>query len=278
MIMLFIYIVMALSWNLISGYCGQIALSHAAFFGIGAYTFALTLVADTHPLIGLILGGITASFFALIISPSLRLGKAYFAAITLLLAEVMRTVMINWRASGGASGLVLEPFPGHTLTNSYLGALLLMTSTLVATYIIVNSRIGLGFICIRENEYAAAAIGIPVLLYKVIAFCVSGFIAGVAGSYYASYILYIEPYSAFSFSWLGSAAFSCLIGGVGSLIGSIIGASIYLLVSEMFLGFGAFSTLIIGILIIVVVLFFPRGVVGALEKLVKRTFLSSQTK
>jgi len=266
MIMLFIYIAMAESWNLIGGYCGQIALYHASFFGLGAYSFAILLLNNVNPIIGIIFSGIVSSLFALATSPLLKLGKTYFAAVTLVSSEILKTVFINWKEAGGASGLVLPKYSGYSLVNNYFAALSLSLIILFVVFIIVRSRAGLALMCIRENETAAESIGISVFRFKIFALVISGLMAGLAGACYASYFLYILPHSIFSVAWTGVGAFSCLIGGRGTLLGPIIGSSIYLLVSEVFLGFGEISLLVIGLVIVAIVLFAPRGMLGVLEK------------
>lgn len=267
LLVLYIYIILAEGWNLMGGYCGLVVLHHATFFGLGAYACAALLLANISPIIGIIAGGAVSSIFAFVSSPPLlRLSKTYFAAVTLVSSEIFKTVFINIKGLGGASGLVLPKFPEYSLIYCYILGVFLLIICLFTAFIIVKSRIGLAFVCIRENEIAAASIGISTLHFKLLALCIGGFMAGVAGALYTLYFLYVLPHSIFSLAWTGAGAFSCLIGGGGTFLGPIIGASVYFLASQVFLGFGEINLLITGLTIVVVVLFFPRGILGFLRK------------
>jgi len=264
-ILFFIYAILSLSWNILGGYAGQVNLGHSAFFGIGAYTLGLLWLHGTTPIwISFVLAGVMATAFGLVLIPCFKLRGVYFAIGTLALNETLRVIMINWQdVTGGSSGLRLPTPPiGFSLLPYYYLGLGFFIITILISSFLAKSKFGLAFKSIRENEDAALMLGVHTLKYKVLALCVCAFLAGEAGALNAYYITYIEPYSIFGMTWTVCALFGAILGGVATIPGPIIGACIFLALSELFLGFAEVNLLITGGLLIVVMLLFPEGLMG----------------
>jgi branched-chain amino acid transport system permease protein len=261
-ILLFIYMVLAASWNLLGGYTGQLNLGHATFFGVGAYVSAMLHLEGIPDLIGIVLGGVASSIFGMIISPTFRLRGVYFAIGTLALTEAMRAVITNVNALGGASGLRLQDLQGYSKTHYYYIALVILIVSLITIYRVINSRMGMAFRAICGSESAAESLGVNPFLFKVSSLVISAFWAGVMGGFYSAYILYIEPNNAFSLFWTFNPVFAVILGGMGTFLGPIVGALVFVLISELTVGFGKMSSLIVGALLIGVIILVPRGIIG----------------
>ena len=272
-----IYVVCAQAWNLIAGYTGQISLAGNAFFGLGAFTMALLWWYDVtktmyyfDPLL-MFLAGIAPVILAIIIGIPLlsRLKGDYFSFGTLGVALMIEALFLNGgEFTRGAEGIYLESSRFVSLTNYYWVALGLAVAATLAVYILVNTRIGLALKSIREDEVSAASHGINVLKYKMIAFMISAFMAGVAGSLFGYYKFHVEPDGFFSLNWLFYPILMVVLGGTGTIFGPWIGA---FFVGALFaygdIYFGGYHPVFSGVLIILVMLFMPGGIVGLGEKL-----------
>lgn len=268
-----IYIILAVSLNLLTGYTGQVSLGHAAFYGIGAYTSALLAMHFnlSFPVTALA-GGLVAAFFGLLLGlPTLRLNGTYLSIVTLGFCEIMRLIELNWMGlTRGPMGLIGIPFPkifGWTVDNDaeyfYL-ILILVIITIVTINNLIKSRSGRALISIREDELAAEAMGINVLRYKVIAFTVAAFFAGIAGSFYAHYVSFIDPQS-FTFDESIQILSIVILGGMGSNLGAAIGAVILVTIPEMLRGLQEYRMLIYGAVLVIMMLVRPQGLFGNLK-------------
>lgn len=264
---IFMFGALSLSWNLLGGYAGYISFGNVAFFGIGAYTFG-ALMTKLH--LGffpsMIAGGVMAAVFALAIGhPLLRLKGHYFAVATFGIAEAIRGLasLDPMRITGGGKGMTLPIVPGDIRSVSalfYFTMFGLMLACAIVTYLITRSRIGYGLLAIREDEDAAAAIGICTSRYKTLAYVVSALFTGFTGAVYGYWMTYIEPADAFHINISISMVIMALLGGRGTIMGPIIGAFLLELLTELvWRRFLEFHALILGIIIIVVVLFIPKG-------------------
>jgi branched-chain amino acid transport system permease protein len=261
-ILLFIYMILATSWNLLGGFTGQLNLGHAAFFGVGAYVSALFYVAGVSPLIGIVMGGVTGSVFAALASPTFRLRGVYFAIGTLALSEAMRAIVTTIGALGGASGLRLRALEGYEKPQFYYIGLVILLVSLVTTYWVIHSKTGMAFKALCGSEDAAESLGISPFVYKVWSFVISAFWAGITGGFYAAYILFVEPNNAFNIFWTFNPVFAVLIGGIGTFFGPIVGSVLFVLISELTIGFGKMSSLLVGVLLIAVIILAPKGIMG----------------
>jgi len=259
--------VLAESWNLIGGYAGYPSFGHAAFLGLGVYGAAVPMVKFGVPFpVGFLCGGLVAGALALAMGlPALRLRGHYFAIATLGILSVMQQVVINldWLTGGGA-GLSL-PLPSLDVQTFdeviYLVMLAILLATAGFTAWMTRSRLGYGLIAIRENEIAARVMGINTTLYKAAALTASGVFCGFAGATYAYWLTSIEPPVAFDFTYNVLLVVMAFFGGAGTILGPILGALILGVVSEWLRGvLVQYHLLVFGIVIILTVIFAPRGV------------------
>ena len=268
-ILLFLYITITQSWNILGGYTGQISIGQSAFFGIGALSTRLLWMSGVPIFLALLAGGVSAAVLAAMIGlPSLRLRGVYFAIGTLGLAIITRVIIGN--VFPGVSFLPAKYLASYTLTPRYYVALVLMLVTIGVVYLLVNSRLGLGMISVKEDEEAAAATGINTFKCKVLALAVSTFLAGSAGGVYAFYSAAYYYFVPFDLIWSFEPVLIVIIGGAGTIIGPILGAVGYVVLKELFtVTIGQFSVLIFAILFIITVLSLPGGLIEATEKIRK---------
>jgi branched-chain amino acid transport system permease protein len=272
-----INVILAVSLNLINGFTGQFSLGHAGFLAIGAYVsaaFTLYVWSGGGPalalLAALVAGGGAAALAGLVVGiPTLRLRGDYLAIATLGFGEIIRVVILNTDAVGGARGLGGIPVYA-TFASVYAGAVLCV----VSIWRMVYSQRGTAFLAIREDEVAAAAMGIDTTRYKIIAFTVGAFWAGVAGGLLAHFVGYIHTNS---FTFLRSVEIVAMVvlGGLGSITGSILSAAILTLLPEL-LRFGAeYRMVIYSLLLIGLMLVRPSGLMGGTEFLQWRFWRST---
>jgi branched-chain amino acid transport system permease protein len=270
-----VYLTVAQGWNLVAGYTGQISLGQNAFFGLGAYTMAGMWLNG----IGLyfffdftlmIVAGVAPAILALIIGIPLlaRLRGDYFSFGTLGLAQIVNVLFVKGGdLTGGANGVYLDASKFSSMKVYYWVALLVAFLATLLVYLITRSRFGLALKAIREDEISAASHGINVLRYKVIAFMIGAFLAGLAGSIYGYYLFHLEPASVFNMNWLFYPILMVVLGGTGTVIGPVIGAVI---VSAIFaygdIYFGGYHPIFSGLLIILVMRFMPGGIMGLVTK------------
>lgn len=264
--LILINIILAVSLNLIVGFTGQLCLGHAGFMAIGAYISAILTIKVNMPfIVAIILGGLISSFFAFIIGiPTLKLTGDYFAITTLAFCEIIRVVIMNIDYLGGASGLSGIP----TKTNfSY--TYFLAVITIVVIYNLLHSSHGRAMISIRENEIASEAMGVNAFKYKMYAFCIAAFFAGIAGALYAHYLGFIKP-SLFDFLKSIDILTFVVFGGMGSLSGSVIATSILTFLPEGLRGFNELRMIIYPLSLIILMIFRPQGLFGNKEISLKK--------
>jgi branched-chain amino acid transport system permease protein len=264
-----IYMLLNFGLNIAMGYCGQMNLAMAAFWGVGAYASTL-LTVDLGVNIWLALpiaGLVTAILGGLVGLPSLKVRSHYLAIVTIGLAGIINLVLVNEREiTRGAIGITNVPSPsifGFELNNGYRYYYFILVMVALGYLLarqIVDNRIGRNFIAIRDDHTAAQAMGVNIAYYQILAFAISGFYAGIAGSVYAHMINYVSP-DIFAFQSMMFILTMTLVGGMGSLNGSIIG-SLLALVHEFLREFEDFQLVIYGAIVVLCVLFFPGGVVG----------------
>lgn len=260
-ILTLINIILAVSLNLIVGFTGQLCLGHAGFMGIGAYVSAmLTKEANVPFFIAILIGAIIASIFAALIGyPTLRLKGDYFAITTLAFCEIIRVIIMNIDAIGGATGL--KSIPKKTnFTIAFIFAVL----TVVIIYNILHSSQGRSMISVREDEIAAEAMGVNTFKYKMMAFVIGAFFAGLAGALYAHYMGYIQPTT---FNYVKSIDYLTYVvfGGMGSLSGSIIATGILTFLPEVLRSFADYRMIIYPLALIALMIFRPEGLLGDKE-------------
>jgi branched-chain amino acid transport system permease protein len=255
-----IYIILAVSQNLITGFTGQLAIGHAGFMAIGAYMSAFIVVKMNGPVVGgLIFGALVAAFAGVLIGiPTLRLRGDYLAIATLGLGEIVRIIFLNWDYLGGATGFQVPK------SMNWTWAFWLMVLSVVVINNFINSSHGRACISIRENEIAAEAMGINTTKYKVIAFALGAMFAGLAGGIYANYMFFIQP-GTFSFLKSFEILVMVVLGGLGSITGSILGAVIMTVASALLADIPELRMVIIAVLLIIIMIFRPNGILGTKE-------------
>ena len=283
MIMIFLYGLMAQAWNILAGYCGQISLSHAVFFGIGAYSSVYLFVSyHVSPWLGLLVGIVIAMAMAVVIGvPTLRLRGHYFAIATLVIGESVQIVFQRWELVGAASGIWLPIVRENALLNFqfheskipyYYIALAFLGLVCLAVWYLERSKAGFYFRAIREDPEAASSLGVNVSLYRVLAFMISAGFMAIAGTIYAQYVLVIDPETVFPLTLSILVLLMTVVGGVGTLWGPPIGAAVLVSLSEVsriyFGGTGGSVDLIIyGALIVLICIFRPTGLLGIAKDL-----------
>lgn len=256
-----IYIIAAAGLHLITGVTGQLSFGHAAFLGIGAYTAAIcTMKLEIPFVLALVAGGTTAALAGIVVGfPSLRLAGDYLGIATLGFGEIVRVVFTNLEITGGARGLAGIPRKTDILV-VYLAVIL----TIWAVYRLQHSRYGRALVAVREDEIAAECMGVNSLWYKVTAFAIGSFIAGVAGGLYGHFLQYLNPVD-FGFARSFEILTFVVLGGLGSLPGVILGTTVLALAPEI-LRFGAvYRMMLYGFLMVLVMIFRPQGLLGGVN-------------
>jgi len=258
------FVVMASAWNIIGGLTGYASFGNVAFFGLGAYTSGVVVSNLRLPFgLALVLAPVVAAAFALLIGiPLLRLRGHYFAVATLGVGVAVGEVVNNIDPLGAATGLFL-PIIRSDLLFFYLmlGAAILAVLT---TWVILRTRFGYGLLAIRENEEAAAVIGVNTTFYKVAAFCIAAALTGIAGAIFAQWNSFINQDNAFAISDNVQMILMAVIGGTGTVLGPVAGAISLELIIQTLAGGGSgsvFSQIGLGVLLAVCVIFIPRGVI-----------------
>lgn len=271
-----VYVILALGLSLILGYTGQLSMGHAAFYGIGAYTSALlSLHFGLSFWITLPISGLVGCLFGLLLGlPTLRVKEDYLAIVTLSFGELVRLTMLNWvkltRGPMGLPDIAPPSLFGFDLSNPtimYFICLLIVLFTVLSIRRLVNSAFGREMLAIREDEIAADAMGINVTRVKVIVFALAGLYAGLAGSFFAHFNGYISPDN-FSYNDSVSILLMIVLGGIDSIPGVILGATILTILPEALRGIGAWRMVLYGLLMVVIIIVKPRGLIG--RSIVKR--------
>ncbi|MSP80440.1 MAG: branched-chain amino acid ABC transporter permease [Rhodospirillales bacterium] len=286
MIMIFLYALMAQSWNVMAGLSGQISLGHAMFFGIGAYAASVLFAKyGVSPWIGLLVGmAISALAAAAVGLPTLRLKGHYFAIATLLIGSGVQIVFSRWEWVGAASGLYIpiertSPWLSFQFHGAKTPYYFLALGAAALGYLLVwhlrRTRFGFRLQAVRDEPEAAASLGVAVSGHKVLAFMLSGAMMSAAGTFYAQYVLVLDPERLFSLDISILVLLMTVLGGSGTLWGPALGAAILVPLSEYsriwFGGTGRTVDLIVyGILIVLICMFRPRGLLSLIEDRLRR--------
>lgn len=273
------YVTLATAWNILGGYAGYVNFGTAGFFGLSAYfsAFLLESVGVSFP-VALFAGGTVSAVLGLGIGYStLKLRGIFFAIATLALAIVIQMIIINTPAVGGAVGFyTFRPSPPPPYTN-YLEFLFVVMlgialASIVTSRAIEKSKIGRGLVALKDDEIAAECMGVPVFKLKLLAAGISGFFMGLAGAPYPYYITYMEPISVFSLDISVNAVAMPLIGGLGTWIGPLIGATIVAAIQQIVtVTIGSeLNLVIIGVLLVAFVVAAPYGIVGLIRERIRR--------
>jgi branched-chain amino acid transport system permease protein len=277
-VLILLYVCLSSSWNILGGYTGQTNLGFAAFFGLGALATRMLWTSGFPLFPSLLAGGILAVAFALLIgAPAFRLKGVYFAIGTLALAQILYITVGN--VFSDITSLPPQDLATYQLAPRYYLFLGLAILTIGTAYILVNSRLGLGIMAVREEENAAESVGIDALKHKLLALSVSAFFGGLAGGAFAYYHVGYYPQLPFSPEWTFDSMMMVYIGGVGTIVGPIIGAVFFVVVREfLVLRLAELHLIVFGVIFILVVMFMSGGLVGVWAKLQKTLARRSEPK
>jgi branched-chain amino acid transport system permease protein len=264
----FTLLALAQFWNLMLGYAGLISVGQQGYIGIGSY--ALWLFSDVlpiHPFIAVIFAAIGGAIIAL---PSavlvFKLKGGYLAIGTWVIAEILRLIVANIKRTGGGSGITVQAATklGTELRvpGTYWWALGLAVIAMGVTYFLLRSRTGLALEAIRDNDLAAESSGVNLWRTKLLTYVIAGAGCAAVGAVVAIHLLRVQPAAAFSINWTGYLIFICVIGGVGTIEGPIIGTLIYFVLRETTSKYGEWYLIVLGLLAIIVTVWSPRGIYG----------------
>jgi branched-chain amino acid transport system permease protein len=285
MILVFMFAMCGVAWNLMGGYAGMFSFGQAAFFGIGAYASSyLLLTFNISPWIGLVVGGVIASLMAAAIGyPCSNLRGHYFAIASIAFAEILRIVFNNWQAVGAAEGLTI-PMLDESLVNFmfhssklpyYYIMLAFLLFAIAVCYWVSRSKTGYYLRAIKESHDIANVLGVNVVRFRLYAIMISAFLTAMAGTFYAQYILYIDPESVMILPISVQIVLVAMLGGANTVLGPVVGSAILIALSEYsraWLGYKGTGVDMIfyGTLITVISMYLPNGVWGYLTSLAGR--------
>jgi branched-chain amino acid transport system permease protein len=304
---LFLAIIQGQAWNVIGGYTGQYSVGHAAYFGVGAYATMMLLEVNHVPpwwgiwaamalavLLSVVIGGIT-----------FRLRGPYFVLASISVAEIIRLATLHFKGfTRGAEGFLLSSIPTLHLFGAdiefitkrtfYFAGLFLAAVTIAANYAVEHSKLGYYFQAIREDQDAAHSLGISLTFYKNVALAISAAFTAAAGGFFAMFVKFIDPNIVFGIDVSVQIVLICIVGGIGTILGPVVGAAVLVPLSEVLrnprglvqVGLASSDSavvrfietylanahlLVYGLLVVVVILFAPEGVVGVIRRLVARS-------
>lgn len=264
-IIAYFYAVLASSWSLLAGYAGQFSFAHMAFMAVGGYTSGLVgEYFGIPPVLGIIIGILTAGVIGLVIGGlCLRFKPAYLALFTIAFSEILRAIIRGETdITRGDSGLHLQPLFGENISRIpyYYAWLVVLAGSLMLMYWIVNSRLGLYLRAIREDEEAAAARGVDVVRYKIMAFAITSMIAGLAGGMFAHYVTIVTP-NILVLPQMGLVIAMAIIGGVEGLLSAAIGAIVIQFGLELLREFESWRLVLFGALLVLTLRFARNGLI-----------------
>lgn len=271
-IILFIYIILSIGYDISSGYCGMLTLSAAAIFGVGAYASAITITTLKMPfLVGMLVAMVATGLISLLISlPAHKVKGHYLAMISLGILEVVQRILNEWSSlTQGAAGFFLPKWSifGMELSNyaKYYVIFFFLILIMLFEWGLIKSHWGRDFIAVKDDEVAASGVGINNRNFKIIALLISSMVIGVAGSLYASYSEFISP-DTFGFYLTIFILLTVVIGGTGTLSGPAIGVTVVMIIPEFFNASPDLKQIVFGGLLIILTQVMPDGIVGKIKK------------
>lgn len=274
LILVIMWSVIGMAWNLLGGYCGQVSFGHAAFFGVGAYTAGILYnKLGSSAWWGLPLSIVVVTIFALVIGYiCLRLKGPFFALGTLAMGVILRVTAENLTTlTEGDLGIMLKE---RTWVDKIWYFYIILVIAIIAFYlvkVVIESKLGYYFVAIREDQDAAESLGINTTFYKTIALCLSAAITGLAGAFYTNYMGYIDPKIVFALHDISIVTIMVvMVGGVATYWGPFVGAIIMVFLAELIRTIpklGAAHHTFFGVLLILIIIFLPNGITGDTQKL-----------
>jgi len=267
-----VWTVTSLGWNLLGGFAGQVSFGFAVFYGLGAYTAALMINAGVNPYLSFMAAAVVAAAASFLIGlPTFRLRGPYFAIATIGVTEAVRVIMGNLGITGGASGLRVDEHAQFRQLDHYYTAVAIAALAVTVSIVVERSRFGLALRAIRQDEDAAADLGVNPYMAKLWVHAVAAALTGIAGGVYARYAAFIHPQGVFAFATSISILLMPVIGGIGSTWGALLGGGVFGVIEEQLVAsFPQIHLLLYGGLLIVIVLLEPDGLVGLLRRIFRR--------
>jgi len=277
MIMIFLFAVMGQGWNVLGGYAGQFSFGHSVFFGLGAYVSSLLFVnLGWSPWYGMLFScasGIILGLFIGFVSFRYGLKGPFFALIMLAFAEIFHMIAMEWKAVGGALGILI-PLEGNSPALMqfmdkepfYFITLWMMVGSLYLVWRMEGTRMGLYFLATREDHDASEALGVDTFKVQMVAMGISAGMTSMGGTIYAQYLLYIDPDSTFGLANSVEIMLRPIIGGPGTILGPLLGSVVLTPLSEItrlaFQSYSGVHLMIYGLILVVVIMFLPDGIIG----------------
>jgi branched-chain amino acid transport system permease protein len=272
------YAVFAQMWNLMCGYAGLLSLGQQLFIGISGYTTAVVCTSYGLPFAAAVaVSGVLSAFMALFLSVLLlRMRGMYFAIATWVVSEMVKILFTGWKLVNYGGGMSVRVRPYPTFGAQYLIILTLVVASFIVVYVLLNSKLGLGLTAMRDDADAAAGLGVNLFKIKTMCFTICGFITGMGGSIAYLNKMSVYPNGAFSIDWTIAIVFAVIIGGIGTTIGPIVGALIYVVLFNFLSQFAGYSNIILGVIAIIVILLMPKGIIGTLQNKLHFEILSAK--
>jgi len=268
----FVWVTTSLGWNLLGGFTGQVSFGFAVFYGLGAYTAALIIDRGVNPYLSFIAAGLIPAVASVLIGlPTFRLRGPYFAIATIGVSEATRVIMNNLAITGGASGYRIMEHRPFRQVEHYYTALGMAALAVAVSVLIAHSKFGMGLRAIKQDEDAAADLGVNPYGYKLAIHAVAAAMTGIAGGVLARYAAFINPQGVFAFQTSIYILLMPVIGGIGTVWGAVLGGVVFGVVEEQLVAnFPQIHLLLYGSLLILIILLEPDGLAGLLSKLFRR--------
>ena len=264
--LILLYMAMGQMWNLMGGYAGLLSLGMQAFIGIGGYSLTiLSINYGVNIYLAVLLGAIISALFGLAVSPAIfKMSGVYFAIGSWIIAEALIIFFSNWKFVGYAKDWGIKTVYSMSKEQLYFTALVVGVISVLVVYGLLGTRTGLALMAIRDSVSAAEVMGINIYRTKLICYVITCFMTGLIGGVMYMYQGYIKPDTGFSINWTIAMTFIVIIGGLGTMEGPIVGAILYVAITQIMYNFPGMSMIVLGIIAIVVIMVAPSGIMGTL--------------
>jgi branched-chain amino acid transport system permease protein len=268
LLLICLYMTLASMWNLLAGYSGLISLGQQMFIGTGGYSLAVLSMYHGLPIfLSVFLGGVISVLLAVLISmPIFRMKGVYFAIGTWIIAEALGICFSNWGYVRYGMGLFIQPAYKLTISTIYYAALGICLGSIAVIYFLLRSNLGLALMAIRDDDAASEAIGVNIFRCKFTCFLLSAFITGMTAGVLYLNTIFIQPFEAFGIGWTVKLLFIVIIGGLGTVAGPMVGATVFVMLQQYLSEYVGFNLIILGTITIAVIFFTPKGIVGTFQE------------
>ena len=265
---IFLYITMGEMWNLLSGFTGMTSLGNQTFIGLAGFSVAvMTSTYNMSIWVGILVALAISAVVAFLLSFVLfRMRGMYFAIATWVISEAICTWFLSWKYVNQGGGMSIKARPYPKTPEIYLMALTLCIIAMIVVYVLLRTKTGLGLTAMRDDADAASSVGVNIFKSKLLVYVIAAAFTGLAGAVFFINKGTIYPNSGFDIGWTVSMVFIVIIGGIGTVSGPIVGAIIYVLLSEVLAKLPGWSNIILGAIAILVIIFLPDGIMGTLQK------------